>query len=341
VALPPWFVDESNRIAQEESLVRPVGWEVARWCDPDEEVRRLESRLTVVSRPKWRRKGGGEVTKKEVEANEKGLFAKWVQGVEDVMTELIDVPVASSSSPSSPPPPHPNLRPRPFYESNLEVYRQLWRVTERSDIILVLADVRCPAVHLAESLRTYLRALVYGRSTTRNGRPNVSGGAGGKKVVVVLTKTDLVEERCRDKWVVWCRRWWRYGHASRLTDGNGEDGSQQERHAEERDADHGHDDGHDEDDIDVVCVESYKRPIPQGKHHPRAFPPSWALQTDPVGKLITKTLQRRVIVTPGTTAPPSPLATEQHNPTVQNTRHISLPHLSPRCFPRSSERTRG
>jgi hypothetical protein len=257
VTLPPWFVNESNRIAQEERLARPVGWEVARWCDPPDEVRRLESRLTVVSRPKWRRKGGGEVTKKEVEANEKGLFGKWVQEVEDVMAELIDVPVASSSLPPSSSsllqPPHPNLRPRPFYESNLEVYRQLWRVTERSDIILVLADVRCPAVHLAESLRTYLRALVYGRSTTtRNGKANVGGGA-GKKVVVVLTKTDLVEERCRDKWVGWCRSWWRYGNRSRS---RSVDGTRQEQDGEQ---------GHDEDDIDVVCVESYKRPIPQGK----------------------------------------------------------------------------
>lgn len=31
-----------------------------------------------------------------------------------------------------------------YVELNLETWRQLWRVLEMSDIILLIADIRCP-----------------------------------------------------------------------------------------------------------------------------------------------------------------------------------------------------
>jgi hypothetical protein len=60
------------------------------------------------------------------------------------------------------------------FEHNLEVWRQLWRVVERSDIVLLLADARCPALHFHTNLYRYI---------TRTH---------GKECVLVLTKADLV-----------------------------------------------------------------------------------------------------------------------------------------------------
>lgn len=39
-----------------------------------------------------------------------------------------------------------------YFEHNLEVWRQLWRVCEMSDILLLLADVRHPLFHFPPSL---------------------------------------------------------------------------------------------------------------------------------------------------------------------------------------------
>lgn len=96
-----------------------------------------------------------------------------------------------------------------FFERNLNVWRQLWRTTETSDILLVLigmplsgpsqaacliltrrlrfpmrTDVRFPLLHYPPALRHYLRTL----------KPNP------KPVVLVLTKTDLVPGWVGDAW---------------------------------------------------------------------------------------------------------------------------------------------
>jgi hypothetical protein len=38
------------------------------------------------------------------------------------------------------------------FEHNLEVWRQLWRVLERSDVIVIVADVRNPLLHVPVAL---------------------------------------------------------------------------------------------------------------------------------------------------------------------------------------------
>ncbi|XP_076436315.1 guanine nucleotide-binding protein-like 1 [Babylonia areolata] len=60
-----------------------------------------------------------------------------------------------------------------YFELNLETWRQLWRVTEISDILLLIADIRYPAVHVPPSLYSYLREEL------------------GREVVVVLNKVDM------------------------------------------------------------------------------------------------------------------------------------------------------
>ena len=76
---------------------------------------------------------------------------------------------------------HPNIPP---YELNVEVWRQLWRVCEFSQSIIVVTDVRCPSFHLPPSLMEEL--LIVRR----------------KHVVILLNKVDLVEKSHVDRWKV-------------------------------------------------------------------------------------------------------------------------------------------
>ncbi|KAL8562995.1 hypothetical protein ACOMHN_004687 [Nucella lapillus] len=61
-----------------------------------------------------------------------------------------------------------------YFELNLETWRQLWRVIEISDILLLIADIRYPVVHLPPSLYRYLREELK------------------REVVLVLNKVDMV-----------------------------------------------------------------------------------------------------------------------------------------------------
>ena len=76
---------------------------------------------------------------------------------------------------------HPTIPP---YELNVEVWRQLWRVCEFSQSIIVVTDVRCPSFHLPPSLMEEL--LIVRR----------------KHVVILLNKVDLVEKSHVERWKV-------------------------------------------------------------------------------------------------------------------------------------------
>jgi ribosome biogenesis GTPase A len=69
-----------------------------------------------------------------------------------------------------------------YFEHNLEVWRQLWRVTELSDVLLMLVDVRHPLVHFSPALYHHVTHRLH------------------KHVIVVLTKCDLVTAEHVDKW---------------------------------------------------------------------------------------------------------------------------------------------
>ena len=68
------------------------------------------------------------------------------------------------------------------FEHNIQVWRQLWRVCERSDILLVVADVRHPMFHLPPSLYRYVVELLK------------------KPVIMVLNKIDLVTSSRLTDW---------------------------------------------------------------------------------------------------------------------------------------------
>jgi ribosome biogenesis GTPase A len=133
------------------------------------------------------------MSKKEVEKNEEGLFNKWLKETDDIVAQWqADSP---SGCPATPPQDgesegktaHGMPRSTTYFERNLEVWRQLyvrecvqppmmltihhrWRVTEISQILLVLLDSRCPPLHFPPSLSTYLSS---------------------HKLILVLTKVDI------------------------------------------------------------------------------------------------------------------------------------------------------
>ncbi|KAJ1802288.1 hypothetical protein LPJ75_006230, partial [Coemansia sp. RSA 2598] len=96
----------------------------------------------------------------ELEQNEKKYFVEWL----DKLEGMKDQDAVS------------------LYEKNLEVWRQLWRVVEISDILLMVVDIRHPVLHFPPSLYKYIT------QTT------------GKPLVVVLNKTDLVTQETVVAW---------------------------------------------------------------------------------------------------------------------------------------------
>jgi large subunit GTPase 1 len=73
------------------------------------------------------------------------------------------------------------------YEKNLEVWRQLWRVVEKSDVILQIVDARNPLTFRSAGFERYVS-----KHNTKTGKP--------KPVILLLNKADLLTEAQRKSW---------------------------------------------------------------------------------------------------------------------------------------------
>lgn len=69
------------------------------------------------------------------------------------------------------------------FEKNLEVWRQLWRVMERSDLICQLVDARNPLFYYSTDLEAYARELV-----------------SPKPMVVIINKADYLSQMQQRSW---------------------------------------------------------------------------------------------------------------------------------------------
>ena len=114
-------------------------------------------------RPAW----SASSSRSQLEADERAYFKAW----------LAETAAASRSGPHA-------RDATPFFEQNLEVWRQLWRVLERSDVVLLVADVRCPLFYIPIPLIRHIG----------------EGGFKCQRVVVVLTKCDLVSPEAAQRW---------------------------------------------------------------------------------------------------------------------------------------------
>lgn len=117
-----------------------------------------QARYLMPRRPAWSYEiSSGRLHHREVQG-----FKQWLIDVRDLIVERGGYP--------------------PAFEQNLQVWRQLWRVLERCDVAVVVADVRHPLLHLPP-------ALVYHVSRTLR-----------KPLVVVLNKLDAVDPREAARW---------------------------------------------------------------------------------------------------------------------------------------------
>lgn len=70
----------------------------------------------------------------------------------------------------------------PYFENNLETWRQLWRVIERSHVFILVVDIRFPALHFVPDLYHYVTDSL------------------GKGLVLALNKCDLVPKDVLTAW---------------------------------------------------------------------------------------------------------------------------------------------
>ncbi|KAJ9143840.1 Large subunit GTPase 1 [Pleurostoma richardsiae] len=90
-------------------------------------------RLTVPRRPRW----DASTTPEQLDAMERESFLNWRRGLAELQENQ-------------------DLLLTPF-ERNLEVWRQLWRVIERSDLVVQIVDARNPLIFRSEDLEKYVK----------------------------------------------------------------------------------------------------------------------------------------------------------------------------------------
>ncbi|KAF5095742.1 hypothetical protein DV451_004548 [Geotrichum candidum] len=119
-----------------------------------------KSRLTVPRRPVW----DSSMTAHELDRAEKEAFLEWRRGLA-VLQDNDDLLLT------------------PF-ERNIEVWRQLWRVVERSDLVVQIVDARNPLFFRSIDLENYVKELDGGR----------------KKNLLLINKADLLTFEQRKSW---------------------------------------------------------------------------------------------------------------------------------------------
>lgn len=96
---------------------------------------RNRKRLTVPRRPQWDEK----TTRQQLDEREREALVEWRRGLASMQE-------------------NDDLLMTPF-ERNLEVWRQLWRVIERSDLVVQIVDARNPLLFRCEDLEKYVKEV--------------------------------------------------------------------------------------------------------------------------------------------------------------------------------------
>ena len=118
-----------------------------------------KNRLTVPRRPAWNE----QTTPQVLDQQEKASLLEWRRGLADLQE-------------------HDDLLMTPF-ERNLEVWRQLWRVIERSDLIVQIVDARHPLMFRSEDLERYVKEV-----------------DSRKNNLLLINKADMMTMRQREAW---------------------------------------------------------------------------------------------------------------------------------------------
>jgi large subunit GTPase 1 len=102
--------------------------------------------LSVPRRPKW----DSTTTPQQLEVNERESFLQWRRSIAQQEEKLFTLEQTTVTTGSI----NHRIAATPF-EKNLQVWRQLWRVLERSDCVLQLVDGRNPLFYLSYDLKQY------------------------------------------------------------------------------------------------------------------------------------------------------------------------------------------
>eukprot|EP00727_Mastigamoeba_balamuthi_P007469 m51a1_g3342 hypothetical protein (396) ;mRNA; f:398416-399733 len=130
---------------------------------PPDLLRALEGeQLPLPARPPWTY----DTTSADLQQSESAVFERWRAALERVPPGVLG-----------------------HYESDPEVWRQLWRVCERSDLVAFVLDARNPLLHYSAALRDLAACAGPGGASERK-RP----------VVVVLGKADLTLPEVLARW---------------------------------------------------------------------------------------------------------------------------------------------
>lgn len=125
--------------------------------------------LKIPRRPKWTK----ETTAQELELNENKNFLEWRRNLA-LLHEANDEGGGETGN---------SIMLTP-YEKNLSFWRQLWRVLERSDVIVQIVDARNPLLFRSEDLEKYVKEI----------NPN-------KLNMILINKADFLTEEQRKIWV--------------------------------------------------------------------------------------------------------------------------------------------
>ncbi|GAA5914928.1 uncharacterized protein JCM6883_002971 [Sporobolomyces salmoneus] len=153
----------------------------------ENEVRRKQrdnvERLQVPRRPGWTR----EMSRVNLERQERDAFLEWRRGLADLQENQ-------------------SLLLTPF-ERNLEVWRQLWRTCERSDLIVQIVDARNPLNFRSEDLERYVLELNEGnggeekpddqdeKEEEEEEKPKPR-----RRNLLLINKSDLLTQKQREGW---------------------------------------------------------------------------------------------------------------------------------------------
>ncbi|XP_038063800.1 guanine nucleotide-binding protein-like 1 [Patiria miniata] len=129
--------------------------------------------LDMPKRPTW----NYSLSKEQVEAREEAMFQEYLHNI-----------FSKYSS-----------RQLSYFEINLETWRQLWRVLEMSDIVLLITDIRHPALHFSPALYDYV---------TKELR---------RHLILVLNKIDLAPPSLVVAWLAYMKERFPDVHVVRFT----------------------------------------------------------------------------------------------------------------------------
>ncbi|KAL4389996.1 hypothetical protein HN51_010932 [Arachis hypogaea] len=122
------------------------------------------SSLRVPRRPPW----SADMSVEELDANERQAFLAWRRNLArlEENKKLILTP----------------------FEKNLDIWRQLWRVVERSDLLVMVVDSRDPLFYRCPDLEAYAREVDE-----------------HKRTLLLINKADLLPASIREKWAEYFR----------------------------------------------------------------------------------------------------------------------------------------